>query len=171
MRVWEKKIQFTEITVTSSERFNNWKEHQAFLKKRDEVMSNGGVMNLPSLPEYENFQADYLKDFYTLAFSHPSVSSITFWNLTDKNAWRGHAGGLLFEDLKPKKAFNELKKLIKTTWTTKIFESNLDLKKGMDFNGFYGKYEGEIIIENKKYPFEFHHSPEQKDKVIVVNIN
>ena len=166
-----KKIQFTEITVTSSERFNNWKEHQAFLKKRDEVMSNGGVMNLPSLPEYENFQADYLKDFYTLAFSHPSVSSITFWNLTDKNAWRGHAGGLLFDDLKPKKAFNELKKLIKTTWTTKIFESNIDLKKGVDFNGFYGKYEGEVIIENIKYPFEFHHSPEQKDKVIVVNIN
>ena len=41
-----KKIQFTEITVTSSERFKNWKEHQAFLKERDEVMSKGGVMNL-----------------------------------------------------------------------------------------------------------------------------
>ena len=135
--------------------------------------NRGRLLELEDLQEilYQNygdsveFQADYLKDFYTLAFSHPSVSSITFWNLTDKNAWRGHAGGLLFEDLKPKKAFNELKKLIKTTWTTKIFESNLDLKKGMDFNGFYGKYEGEIIIENKKYPFEFHHSPEQKDKV------
>ena len=165
-----KKIQFTEITVTSSERFKNWKEHQAFLKERDEVMSKGGVMNLASLPEYENFQADYLKDFYTLAFSHPSVSSITFWNLTDKNAWRGHAGGLLFDDLKPKKAFNELKTLIKKTWTTKLVESNLNLKKGVDFNGFYGKYYGEITIENITYPFEFYHSPEQKNKATVINI-
>ena len=30
-----KNIQFTEITVTSSKRFKNWKDHQVFLKKRD----------------------------------------------------------------------------------------------------------------------------------------
>ncbi len=164
-----KKIQFTEITVTSSERFNNWREHQAFLKDRDEVMKKGGVMNLQSSPEYEKFQADYLKDFYTLAFSHPSVSSITFWNLTDRNAWRGHAGGLLFDDLRPKQAFNELKKLIKDKWTTNI-ESNIDLREGITFSGFYGKYSGEIKVGNERYSFEFYHSPDQTKKTISIKI-
>ena len=42
------------------------------------------------------------------------------WNLTDRNAWRGHAGGILDQELQPKKAFYTLKTLIKETWTTKI---------------------------------------------------
>ena len=162
-----KKIQFTEITVTSSKRFKNWKEHQAFLKKRDSIMKKGGTMNLPSLPEYEKFQADYLKDFYTLAFSHPSVSSITFWNLTDKNAWRGHAGGLLFEDLNRKNAFVELKKLIKEEWSTKV-DSKIDLKKEYNFNGFFGKYEGKIIIDEKEYPFQFYHHPDKNSETLSI---
>ena len=61
-----------------------------------ESLRNGKEMDLPSLPEYEDFQASYLKDFYTLVFSHPSVSSITFWNLTDKNAWREDMPGDCF---------------------------------------------------------------------------
>jgi GH35 family endo-1,4-beta-xylanase len=158
-----KNIQFTEITVTSSERFNNWKDHQVFLAKRDEVISNGGELDLVSKPEYEEYQSNYINDFYTLAFSHPSVTSITFWNMTDKNAWRGHAGGLLFKDLKPKKAFNTLKYLIKEKWTTKIntiIDSNV-----FKFNGFYGKYQGKITINNTEYNFDFHHSKSNKKPI------
>ena len=111
---------------------------------------------LSTSPEYEEYQANYLRDFYTLAFSHPSVTSITFWNMTDKNAWRGHAGGLLFKDLKPKKAFSTLKYLIKEKWDTKI---NSTIKSNeFNFNGFYGKYQGSITINNKRYSFEFYHS-------------
>ena len=151
-----KNIQFTEITVTSSERFNNWKDHQVFLAKRDEAIANGGELNLESKPEYEEYQANYLRDFYTLAFSHPSVTSITFWNMTDRNAWRGHAGGLLFKDLKPKKAFNTLKYLINKKWDTKI-KSTIKSNE-FNFNGFYGKYQGSITINNKTHSFEFYHS-------------
>ena len=149
-----KNIQFTEITVTSSKRFNNWKDHQEFLAKRDESLRNGKEMDLPSLPEYEDFQASYLKDFYTLVFSHPSVSSITFWNLTDKNAWRGHAGGLLYKDLSPKKSFLTLKQLIKETWTTEISEK-INISDSFEFRGFFGDYEGEIQVDKKLYKFSF----------------
>ena len=149
-----KNIQFTEITVTSSKRFNNWKDHQEFLAKRDESLRNGKEMDLPSLPEYEDFQASYLKDFYTLVFSHPSVSSITFWNLTDKNAWRGHAGGLLYKDLSPKKSFLTLKQLIKETWTTEISEK-INISDSFEFRGFYGDYEGEMLVDKKIYKFSF----------------
>ena len=113
----------------------------------------------------ENYKisSEYLKDFYTLAFSHPSVTSITFWNMTDKNAWRGHAGGLLFKDLKPKKAFNTLKYLVKEKWNTQINE-NID-SNVFKFNGFYGKYQGKIIVRNKEYDFEFYHSKSNKDPI------
>ena len=92
-----KDIQFTEVTVTSSKLFNNWKDHGVFLEERNAVRKKGKKMNLPSIKQKEIFQAAYIKDFYTLLFSHPSVSSITMWNLTDKNAWRGHAAGILDE--------------------------------------------------------------------------
>ena len=64
-----KDIQFTELTVTSSRRFNDWRDHQVFLKQRTEKIEKGQTMNLPSLPEYENYQSDYIKDFYTLVFN------------------------------------------------------------------------------------------------------
>tara|TARA_A200000113_G_scaffold110535_1_gene99239 strand:+ start:83 stop:1438 length:1356 start_codon:yes stop_codon:yes gene_type:complete len=162
-----KNIQFTEITVTSSKRFKNWKDHQAFLKKRDSVMKTGSDYDLPSLPEYEDFQADYLKDFYTLAFSHPNVTSITFWNLTDQNAWRGHAGGLLYKDLSEKKSFLELENLIKNTWSTNI-ASNTNLEDGFIFRGFYGTYECELTIDGKIHEFEFEFN--KGDKKITLKI-
>ena len=115
-----KNIQFTEVTVTSSKLFKNWKDHQNFLNKRKEARKKGKQLTLPSLEERENYQSAYIKDLYTLLFSLPSISSVTMWNLTDRNAWRGHAGGVLDQELKPKKAFYTLKNLIKETWTTKI---------------------------------------------------
>ena len=44
-----KNIQFTEITVTSSERFNNWKDHQVFLAKREELKAVENIFSLGSI--------------------------------------------------------------------------------------------------------------------------
>ena len=60
-------------------------------------------MTLPNIEDRENYQAAYIKDLYAL-FSLPIVSSVTMWNLTDRNAWRGHAGGILDQELQPKKS-------------------------------------------------------------------
>jgi GH35 family endo-1,4-beta-xylanase len=152
----KKNIQFTEVTVTSSTLFDNWKDHQVFLDSRKKAQKQGKKILLPSLKERENYQAAYLKDFYTLLFSHPSVTSITMWNLTDRNAWRGHAGGILDMELQPKKAFYSLKKLIKETWTTKI-SKNFDMDEGLSFSGYYGKYNGKLLLNGKEYIFEFEH--------------
>ena len=152
-----KDIQFTELTVTSSRRFNDWRDHQVFLKKRKAEMKMGKPLNLPSLPEYETYQSDYVRDFYTLAFSHPSVTSITFWNLSDRNAWRGHAGGLLDYNLEPKKAYYTLKDLIKNKWHTSVTKT---IRPGetLTFNGFFGDYYGKIIVNGNSYSFNFKHS-------------
>jgi len=163
-----KKIQFTEVTVTSSKLFNNWKDHQVFLEKRKKSQEKGKTLNLPSLAEKEIYQAAYLKDFYTLLFSHPNVSSITMWNLTDKNAWRGHAGGILDMELQPKKAFYALKKLIKDTWTTRV-DATFNFNEEMAFSGFYGTYEGHVNVNGVSYPFRFEHKKET-DKPIHITL-
>jgi endo-1,4-beta-xylanase len=163
-----KDIQFTEITVTSSRLFKDWRDHQVFLKKRDESRRKGKQLTLPSLDQRENYQAAYIKDLYTLLFSQPSVSSVTMWNLTDRNAWRGHAGGILDKELQPKKAFYTLKTLIKETWTTKIQE-DINLSEEFIFNGFYGQYHGSITVGNKLYEFSFDHKKENK-RVIKIKL-
>ena len=162
-----KNIQFTEVTVTSSKLFKNWKDHQIFLNKRKEARKKGKQLTLPSLEERENYQSAYIKDLYTLLFSLPSISSVTMWNLTDRNAWRGHAGGVLDQELKPKKAFYTLKNLIKETWTTKI-EKEIDLNKEFHFTGFYGMYEGTIKVGNKLYKFSFDHEKENDNVIKII---
>lgn len=162
-----KNIQFTEVTVTSSKLFKNWKDHQIFLNKRKEARKKGKQLTLPSLEERENYQSAYIKDLYTLLFSLPSISSVTMWNLTDRNAWRGHAGGVLDQELKPKKAFYTLKNLIKETWTTKI-EKEIDLNKEFHFIGFYGMYEGTIKVGNKLYKFSFDHEKENDNVIKII---
>lgn len=161
-----KDIQFTELTVTSSRRFNDWRDHQVFLKRRTEKIKKGESMNLPSLPEYENYQSDYIKDFYTLVFSHPSVTSLTFWNLADRNAWRGHAGGLLDNNLEPKKAYYTLKDLIKNKWSTKVVKT-VKLGEIVAFNGFYGHYSGKIVIDGIAYDIKFTHSKKSTLPIII----
>ena len=162
-----KNIQFTEVTVTSSKLFKNWKDHQIFLNKRKEARKKGKQLTLPSLEERENYQSAYIKDLYTLLFSLPSISSVTMWNLTDRNAWRGHAGGVLDQELKPKKAFYTLKNLIKETWTTKI-EKEIDLNNEFHFTGFYGMYEGTIKVGNKLYKFSFDHEKENDNVIKII---
>ena len=131
------------------------------------MRNQGKDLNLESLDEYEIYQADYLRDFFTLAFSHPDLTSITIWNLTDLNAWRGHAGGILDKELNPKKSFYALKKLIKEDWSTKT-EIIQKVKKPIVFNGFYGDYLGEVTIDGIKYNFSFNHSAGNNEAIKVI---
>lgn len=104
----------------------------------------------------EEAQAEYAEQFYTLAFGHPSVASITWWGLSDRDIWL-EGGGLIDKDYNPKPVYNRLMKLIKEDWMTK----NLNLKTSdsgeVFFRGFYGKYK--VIITKKggeKQTFDFH---------------
>ncbi|MAV28587.1 MAG: hypothetical protein CMF43_02140 [Legionellales bacterium] len=162
-----KDIQFTEITVTSSKLFKDWKDHQVFLNKRKAAQKKGRKLTLPSLEERENYQAAYIKDLYTLLFSQPSVSSVTMWNLTDRNAWRGHAGGILDQELQPKKAFYTLKTLIKETWTTKIGK-DINLNEEFHFTGFYGQYQGTVKVGDQLYKFSFDHRKENEGVIKII---
>jgi endo-1,4-beta-xylanase len=104
----------------------------------------------------EETQAEFAEQFYTLAFGHPSVASITWWGLSDKSIWLP-GGGLLDAEYKPKPVYNTLLKLIKTDWMTKNLKLETDKTGQSSFRGFYGEYD--IVItkpDGSKQTFRKH---------------
>jgi hypothetical protein len=60
-------------------------------------------------------QAEFLAQVYRLCFGHPSVVSINYWGLSDREIWIPGAG-LIDAEYHPKPAFQTLKRLIKGEW-------------------------------------------------------
>lgn len=58
----------------------------------------------------EEAQADWIEQFYTLAYSKPWIEAITWWDLSDP-AFIPH-GGLLGPDLRPKAGYRRLAELL-----------------------------------------------------------
>ena len=167
---FDKPVYLSEVTVLSSEPFSDWRE----LQEHEALIKEARMQGLPSpfresTPELEQYQADYLSDFYTLAFSHPGVQSVIYWTGTDLDAWRGSAGGLLDMKHNPKPAYQTLKSLIKEKWNTNIREPS-----GSDgtftFRGFYGDYKGTITVNETDYYYEFTHSSDS-DSVITIKLD
>lgn len=97
--------------------------------------------------EDEELQADMLKLWYSVWFSHPAVEAIVYWNTIDGYAYNDGKswnenncrGGLWHHDLTPKKSAEMLKKLFNEIWHTDL-ELITDKDGYIDFRGFYGDY-------------------------------
>ncbi|MBQ9354650.1 MAG: glycoside hydrolase family 10, partial [Clostridia bacterium] len=109
------------------------------------------IPTLGDTTEDEELQADMLKLWYSLWFSHPAVENIVYWNTIDGYAyddgksWNENncRGGLWHNDLTPKKSALMLKKLFNEIWHTDL-ELITDKDGYIDFSGFYGDYEVEV---------------------------
>ena len=93
-------------------------------------------------PQSQAEQAEAARNLYRLWFSHPSVDSITWWNVPDGGGAPGEdklRSGLLNPDLSPKPAYHALRDLIHNEWrTNNQGETNAD---GLHvFRGFSGDY-------------------------------
>lgn len=98
----------------------------------------------PSTPEGEQAQEKDVVRFYTTLFSHPSVEAITWWDIADCKSWMNAPAGLLDAHLKPKPAYNSLKKLIRETWWTRR-NLTTDRYGEVRFQGFYGDYAVQVL--------------------------
>ena len=136
----------------------------------------------------EEIQAKILEYLYTVWFSHPSMEQIIYWNLVDGYAYvenptpeairwsQGNMsvgeniyyGGLLRFDMSKKPAYIALDNLINKKWHTEL-DLVLDNEGCVNFRGFYGDYEVEIIagdkVVNKKFTLS-----SKKDKNITIAI-
>jgi hypothetical protein len=91
-------------------------------------------------PEGERLQAEQVLRYYRILFSNPAVAAITWWDLTDLDAWKEAPAGLLRRDMSPKPAYTMLKDLIKNKWWTHGDEV-ADASGGVRMRGFYGAYQ------------------------------
>ena len=90
-------------------------------------------------PEGEKRQAEQVAEFYTVLFSHPAVEAITWWDFTDQGAWQRAPAGFLRTDMTPKPAYDQLQRLIKDKWWTRI-RTTLTRGGKARFRGFCGQY-------------------------------
>ncbi len=91
----------------------------------------------------EDNQAEYIRRFYTLAFSHPSVKSISWWGFRD-GAYRlndtyNNGFGLINPDFSPKPAYEMIDWLVNHEWHTEGV-AYTDVNGNVAFRGFYGMY-------------------------------
>lgn len=104
----------------------------------------------------EEAQAEFAEQFYTLAFGHPSMTSIHWWGLSDKMIWL-KGGGLMDAQFNPKPVYTRLLKLIKNDWMTKNLNLVTDKKGRAAFRGFYGHYQAIATLpDGTKQTLDFH---------------
>lgn len=102
-------------------------------------------------PWSEEIQAEYMDAFLRLAFAHPAIRSITWWNALDREAVVAN-GGLIRPDGTPKPALSVLADRI-AGWTSRgSATTNDDGEVGV--SGFAGDYEVTIAIGDLEHRFE-----------------
>ncbi|MFL2859317.1 MAG: endo-1,4-beta-xylanase [Pontiellaceae bacterium] len=148
-------IDFTEITICSCERVEGWKEMRAWQDSIKEARKEGrSKPKRKTSSRYEKYQAEYAHDFYTLAFSHPSIKTIVLWALSDTGSWREFPAGVFDEKGKPKPIYYTLNNLIKKKWHTHA-KGKLPVDGIIPINGFLGEYTLKASHNGKLYETTF----------------
>lgn len=150
-----KPIFLSEVSVLSCGIFEDWRGLDVQEKAWQYAMDNRlPIPLLEGSSELEQYQADLTRDFYTLAFSHPLVESITWWTITDLDPWRGMPSGLLDVNGEPKPVYFVLDELINQQWNTQK-EGKLSDQGILKFRGFFGSYEVYVDFEGQTYVANF----------------
>ena len=98
----------------------------------------------PSTPSGEAKQANYVTKFYTLLFSHPAVTAITWWDLPDKNS----PSGWLRADMTAKPVFDRMRRLIREKWwTNKSGLTNVDGE--FRVRAFLGSHRVSVLVNDE----------------------
>jgi len=139
-----------------------------------------GEVTVPTFGETdedEQLQADMLKLWYSIWFSHPAVESVGYWNTPEGYAHTFHdnwvenrvRGGLFRHDLTPKKSALTLKKLFDEDWHTEgAFVT--DQNGIAEFRGFFGTYDVDVFTDERKTTQKIAFLPKQQDNSAVITL-
>ncbi len=108
-------------------------------------------------------QANYMEQIYRLCFGHPSVVSVNYWGLSDRNIWIESAG-LIDAEYRPKPVFKCLKGLIKDEWMTPPTTARLTENGQVHFHGFFGEYDVIARLPGRRHiVHRIHLAPDQEN--------
>lgn len=129
---------------------------EEILKRFDALSAMGQKINISEFdvkigekktPEIQAYEADVLRDYLILAFSHPKVNHFIMWGFWDGDHWIGN-GPLFNLDWTPKPAYKVWKDLVLTNWRTS--ETLTTGKDGAaSIRGFKGDYEVTVSAGGK----------------------
>lgn len=103
--------------------------------------------------EDEQLQADYLRDFLTVAFSHQNVDGFLFWGFSQKNHWKPKAAPWR-NDWTRRPIADAYIELITRQWHT-VGEATTDANGEISVRGFRGEYDAMVVVGAKSSPAPF----------------
>lgn len=92
--------------------------------------------------EDDALQADYMRDYLTVAFSHPSISGFVHWGFFAGAHW-SPAGALIRADWTPRPAYDRWMDMVYRQWWTDV-TARTDASGTWRGRGFLGEYEIEV---------------------------
>jgi GH35 family endo-1,4-beta-xylanase len=148
-----------------------WQTPQEQLRFYDEMAEAGfplhitefwpslGRLNAPELSEEakREKQLQYVKDYLTIAFSHPAISSFFFWGFFNRAIDRAEGPSPALE---AKPLYHEIYDLLHKEWKTHV-KKTTDSDGFISFKGFYGDYALRYATKGK----------EQSQSGIAFNVN
>lgn len=116
-------------------------------------ISEISLTTYPDLPRdlAEELQAQVLRNFYRIWFSHRNCGSIVYWNLCDQTAYGNENqcnACLIGADFQEKPSYKMLDRLVNKEWHTETAVVTDDNGEA-SWNGFYGDYELDIAGEKR----------------------
>jgi GH35 family endo-1,4-beta-xylanase len=115
-------------------------------------------------PWDEETQAEFVVQFYTIAFSKERVEAITWWDINDQESFIV-TGGLLDENNNPKQAYYALKDLI-AGWTTSG-TGQTDANGQIAIRGFGGEYTLAVTSNGQACTGIAHITEQQEENIII----
>jgi hypothetical protein len=98
------------------------------------------VPSWPSTPEGEQRQADEVLRHYRSLVGHPAVEAITYWGLSDADAWLGAPAGFVRADGTEKPSYHALRGLIRHEWWLEPTSVPTDDLGRLELHAFAGEF-------------------------------
>ena len=114
-------------------------------------------------PWDEETQAEFLRDFYTIAFSKEHVEAITWWDINDNSFI--FTGGLLDAENNPKPAYFALRDLI-ASWTT-AGQGETDAAGQVTIQGYGGEYDLTVTHDGQTWRGTVHVWEQQEGERVI----
>ncbi|MBN1776197.1 MAG: endo-1,4-beta-xylanase [Clostridiales bacterium] len=121
-------IHFTENTFVSGE----------LMPPEIEDLNDFVVDSWPSTPEFEQRQAENIREMYSVLFAHPLVQGITQWDFAD-GYWLGAPSGVVRSDGTIKPAYEMLDRLVNHEWSSTL-SARTNEDGEVELNGYRGEY-------------------------------